>query len=122
MNDTNPTKDGYYLVYLPAAQFAAAQEALRTKGITLSPMHYTELGNESETHCTLTTANGMIRELLDDRLADAGLRIRPDLSQDQLREIAEHYTNDREWTTEYEVAPDRFRNKFPEFLEPRTGS
>lgn len=118
MNKTQPTKDGHYLVYIPADQFAAAQEALLWTGINLSPMHYIELGNESETHCTLTAANAMIREMLNDRLAGAGLRLRNDLSWEQLRRMAEHYANDRVWTMEYEVEPDRFRSKFAQFLEP----
>lgn len=121
MNHMNPERDGYYLIFLPQGKFTAARQVLQQVGITLDPLNFAEVGHRSETHCSLMVADSLIRETVNEALSEQNLRVKEDLNWEQLRQIAEHYANDRSWTGDYEVQPHAFRAKFPHFLSPANG-
>lgn len=122
MNDheteIQPAGNGYYLIYINRDNFAKAREALKSTGVTLEYGHYTELGNHQETHCSIATVEGILSDGLNDQLGEQGLQVKPDMTWEEMREVAEFYANDDSWTSNYEPFAENFRERFPHLVEP----
>ena len=118
--DLTPPTVSFYLLQLNPGQFPAAQAALASAGIRLHLYNEVMLGDNTETHASLYAAEYIILPELDEHLADDGLKVTADISDDDLRQVAQWCANRLSWYENHEVYTEDFQTAFPHLIVPAT--
>lgn len=113
--DLTPPDTGFYLLQLAPGQFPAAA-ALSNAGIRRHLYHEVMLGDETETHATLYAATDLIIPYLDELLLDDGQQVNPDITDPELRAVAQWCANHLNWYDNREVDSAAFRDEFPNLI------
>ena len=116
--EIQPAGSGYYLIYIGKEQYRQGKEALSSAGVSLEYRCYTELGQRQETHCSIATVEGLLTDALNGQMEEEGLEVKPEMTREEMREVAEFYANDDSWTGNYEPYAESFRRRFPHTVEP----
>lgn len=115
--EIQPAGSGYYLIYIGKEQYRKAKEALNSAGVSLEYRCYTELGHNRETHCTIAAVEGLLTDALNGQMEEEGLEVKPEMTWEEMREVAEFYANDDGWTGNYEADAETFRSTFPHLVK-----
>ena len=116
--EIQPAGSGYYLIYISQDQYRQAKEALSSAGVSLEYRCYTELGQRQETHCSIATVEGLLTDALNGQMEEEGMEVKPEMTWEEMREVAEFYANDDSWTGNYEAPAETFRSRFPHLVKP----
>ena len=61
---------------------------------------------------------GLLTDALNGQMEEDGLEVKPEMTWEEMREVAEFYANDDGWTGNYEADAETFRSRFPNLVKP----
>ena len=110
-----PASTGFYRLILSARQYHMAKAALAAAGLRLDYDNEFMAGDRTESFVAIGTVRDLILPRLDEELPE-GQSVNPDVSVEEMRDLAQWYANSPLWTENREVDADDFRVRFPHLV------